>query len=303
MSAGFPATVWFAAAGMLPLSAANFGAGQGRPAPRIERKTCVAPDGVTIVYSVAGRGETTLVFVHGGLADRTFYDRQLTVFADRYRVIALDLAGHGESGTNRKKWGVPEFGADVKAVVDAEQGKQVVLFGNSLGGPVAIEAALLMPGRVIGVVGIDTFQDLGHPDTPEYRREESEFMQKRLESFRQDFAGAVKAMVRMLFHPDADPSLVAETERRMARTSPAAAYATLAGLAGYDVNAPARKLAVPLRAINGDLYPTNIQSARKVKPDFDAVLMRHIGHYPMLESPAAFEQHVARFVAELTDGK
>jgi len=71
--------------------------------------------------------------------------------------------GHGESGTNRARWGLPEFGADVKAVVDAERLTRVVLFGNSLGGPAAVEAALLLPGRVVGVVGIDTFQDLGHP--------------------------------------------------------------------------------------------------------------------------------------------
>jgi len=53
----------------------------------IERKTYEAPDGVTIVYSAAGVGETALVFVHGGLVDRTFYDRQLKAFAGRYRVV------------------------------------------------------------------------------------------------------------------------------------------------------------------------------------------------------------------------
>lgn len=62
----------------------------------IERKTCQVPDGVTIVYSAAGVGDTALVFVHGGLADRTFYDAQEKAFADRFRVVALDLAGHGE---------------------------------------------------------------------------------------------------------------------------------------------------------------------------------------------------------------
>lgn len=43
----------------------------------IERKTCLAPDGVTIMYSAAGVGETALVFVHGGLADRSFFEGQL----------------------------------------------------------------------------------------------------------------------------------------------------------------------------------------------------------------------------------
>jgi len=120
--------------------------------------------------AAAGAGEPALVFIHGGLADRTFFDGQLKAFAGRYRVIALDLAGHGESGANRTKWGIPEFGADVKAVVEAEKLKRVILFGNSLGGPTAIEAALLLPDRVIGVVGIDTFQSLDYSMTTEVAR-------------------------------------------------------------------------------------------------------------------------------------
>jgi len=259
----------------------------------------VAPDGITIVYSAAGAGDTALVFVHGGFADRTFFDRQFDAFSGRYRVIALDLAGHGESGRSRETWGIPQFGADVKAVVEAEKLNRVVLFGNSLGGPVAIEAALLLPGKVIGVVGIDTFQNIGHPDTPDYARQVAEATRQRADGFKTDFAGSVHAMVKMLFHADADPRLVAEAERRMSRTSPEVASAMLASIAGYDVNAPARKLTVPLRAINGDLYPTDVQVIRKVKADFAAVVMQHMGHYPMLERPEEFNRHVAASVEAL----
>jgi len=103
------------------------------PGVAAERKTCLAPDGVTIVYSAAGAGDTALVFVHGGMADRSFFGGQLDALASRYRVVAVDLAGHGESGRNRTKWGISAFAADVKAVVDAEHLRRVVLFGNSLG--------------------------------------------------------------------------------------------------------------------------------------------------------------------------
>jgi hypothetical protein len=53
-------------------------------------------------------------------------------------------------------------------------------------------------------------------------------------------------------------------------------------LAGYDPRQSARRLSVPLRAINGDLYPTDVEGVRKVKPDFAVVIMDHMGHYPML---------------------
>jgi len=284
--------------GLIPivaLAALVFGAaalgGEGMSAS-IERKTCLAPDGVTIVYSASGAGEIALVFIHGGLAERSFFTDQLRAFADSYRVIALDLAGHGESGANRTKWGIPEFGADVKAVVDAEKLKRVILFGNSLGGPTAIEAALLLGGRVIGVVGIDSFQFLDRITAEEARQ--------RAEAFRDDYSGNVKQMVQALFHPDADPALMADAERRMSRTSPEAAYSMFMSMAGYDQAGPARRLTVPLRAINGDLYPTDIQAVRKVKADFDAKVMKHMGHYPMLERPDEFNRHVAAIVKELS---
>ncbi len=282
-------------AGVLVLVVAVAAAARGqRPtAPQIERKTCAAPDGVTIVYSAAGAGEPALVFIHGGLADRSFYDAQLKAFADRYRVIAVDLAGHGESGGNRTKWGIPEFGADVKAVADAEKLQRIVLFGNSLGGPVAAEAALLLQSRAIGVVAVDTFQRVDYTLAPEDAK-------KRAEAFRADYAGNMKAMVKQLFHPDADPAVMADAEKRMMRNSPETAYRMFMGMSGYDLGAAVGRLAVPVRAINGDLYPTDVPAVRKVHADFDVIVMKHMGHYPMLERPDEFNRHVATIVSELT---
>ncbi len=263
-------------------------------APRApERKTCTAADGVRIVYSAAGSGEPALVFIHGGLANRSFWDEQIKAFAPHHRVIALDLPGHGESGADRKKWGLPEFGDDVRAVVEAERLGRVVIFGNSLGGPVAIEAALRLPGKVLGVVGVDTFQTLNYKMNAGQARE-------RAEAFRQDYAGSVKAMVKALFHADASPALVSEAERRMAHTPPEAAYQMFLSMADYDTAAAAGRLTVPLRAINGDLFSTDIAGVRRVKPDFDAIVMTHMGHYPMLERPAEFDRHVGDVVSGLS---
>lgn len=284
-----------AAIGIVYLGAAGPNQEESKMDAGIERKTCRAPDGVRIVYSASGKGEPALVFIHGGLADRTFWDAQLKAFAGRHRILALDLAGHGESAANRKKWGIPEFGADVRTVVDAEKVKTVIIFGNSLGGPVAIEAALLLPGRAMGVVGVDTFQELSAITDDEAKQ--------RAELFKRDFAGALGEMVKALFHPDADPALVADAEQRMARSSPEAAYPMLLSLAGYDTGASARRLTIPLRTINGDLYPTDVEAVRRVKADFRAIVMPHMGHYPMLERPDEFNRHVASVVAEISKSR
>jgi pimeloyl-ACP methyl ester carboxylesterase len=267
--------------------------------PRVERRTCLAPDGVEIVYSAAGAGRTALLFVHGGMADRSFYDGQLKTFADRYRVLAVDLGGHGESGANRKDWSLPVLGADIRAVADAERLDRVVLFGNSLGGPAVLEAARLLGSRAIGVVGVDTFQDLGVVYEGDLARRRDEFMAKRLEAFRTDYAAAMRSMIAMLFHKDADPALVRRIEQRMLKTPQRVAVAVLGGLAGYDQAAAARALKIPVRTINGDLYATDVAQIRRVVPDFEAIVMPHTGHYPMLEKPEEFNRHVAAAVAAL----
>jgi pimeloyl-ACP methyl ester carboxylesterase len=263
------------------------------------RKTVVASDGVEIVYSAAGAGETTLVFIHGGLADRTFFDRQLDAFSDRYRVLAIDLAGHGESSKHRDPWTIQRAGEDVAGVVRMEKVRRAILFGNSLGGPVAIEAALLLPERAAGVVGIDTFQDVGHTDSPEYAQQLEQHIRRQTEAFNRDYAGSVHAMVTSLFHKDADPALMRDAEQRMQRTPRDAVVRMFAGMAGYNTGRVARRLTVPLRAINGDLFPTDIERIRSVKPDFDAIVMEHMGHYPMLERPAEFNAHAATVAGEL----
>ncbi len=264
-----------------------------------ERKTCKAADGVSIVYTAAGSGEPALVFIHGGFANRSFWDEQVEAFAPRHRVVALDLPGHGESGADRKKWGMPELGDDVRAVVEAEGLSKLVLFGNSLGGPIAVEAALRLPGKVLGVVGIDTFQMLGGQPVEQARRQ--------AEAFRSDYAGSIKAMVKRLFHPDAPPALMADAEQRMLHTPPEVAYQILLSLGSYDEVAAVGRLTVPLLAINGDLYGTDLTNVRNVKPDFEAIVMKHMGHYPMLERPRELDGHVSEVVAALArhaaDGK
>src|SRR5207253_5827184 len=113
--------------------------------------TATSPDGIPIRYHAAGKGDPALMFVHCGGCERGFWDGQVAYFAAKHRVVALDLAGHGQSGSGRKDWTMQAFGQDVVSVVEALGLKRVVLIGHSLGGPVVLEAARSMPGRVAGL--------------------------------------------------------------------------------------------------------------------------------------------------------
>jgi pimeloyl-ACP methyl ester carboxylesterase len=253
-------------------------------------------DGVEIAYTAAGAGSTALLFIHGGLADRTFWAPQLEALADRYRLVAIDLAGHGESGTSRRAWTIPAFGEDARAVADALKLERVVILGNSLGGAVALEAARLLRGRAIAVVGVDTLHDLTQTFAPEEAK-------ARAAAFRKDFAGTCRAMVNQLFHPDTYPDLRAWAERRMLAMPPDVVVGIMEGFAGYDLAAASKAAGVPIRVINGDLWPTATEKNRTVVPDFDAVIMKGAGHYPMLERPEEFTRLLRDIVSGLPRAK
>jgi sigma-B regulation protein RsbQ len=228
-------------------------------------------DGVEIVYSARGAGETALVFIHGGLADREFWAPQLSALADAFRVVALDLGGHGSSGRNRKARTIAAFGEDARAVVEALALKRVVLIGNSLGGPVALEAAGLLRGRVLGVIAVDTLHDATAALDPAESR-------KRAAAFRIDFSRTCRAMVSSLFHKGMQQELHAWAERRMCAMPPAVVADMMDRFSGYDLAAAVRAAGVPIRAINGDLWPTDIERTRSLAPDFNAVILKGAGH-------------------------
>jgi pimeloyl-ACP methyl ester carboxylesterase len=252
-------------------------------------------DGVEIVYWERGSGDTALVFIHGGLADRAFWAPQLSGLSGDFRVVALDLGGHGASGRGRAAWTIAAFAEDVRAVVEALGLKRVVLIGNSMGGPVALEAARLLRGRVIGVVGVDTLQDAT-------ARIDPAIFHERAEAFRKDFPGTCRALVDSLFHPGAQKELHAWAGRRMCAMPPEIVANMMDGFGSYDMAAGFRGAGAPIRAINGDLWPTRIDHNRGVTPDFDAVVMKNAGHYPMLERPEEFNRLLVAMVRNLESG-
>ncbi|MCI0585593.1 MAG: alpha/beta hydrolase [Planctomycetes bacterium] len=85
----------------------------------------------------------------------------------------------------------------------------------------------------------------------------------------------------------------------MSAMSPDVVAGIMEGLGGYDFAGAFWGAGVPIRAINGDLWPTNVEPNRTVSPGFDAVIMTGAGHYPMLERPGEFNRHLVEIVKDL----
>jgi len=251
-------------------------------------------DGVPIAYTVVGEGDGALLFIHGWACDRYYWTSQLYDFADTHKVVAVDLAGHGDSGSDRLEWTVESLARDVQAVVDHLELNSVILVGHSMGGPVAIEAARLMPDRVVGVIGVDTLHDVNYVYGDEW--------EQILVAYEADFAGTCTQFVGQMFLEDADAGLVTEITDDMCEISPEIGIALLRAFPGYDLSGSLAGVEVPVWSINSPQWPTNVENNRNVDPDFDVLIIEGSGHFPMREKREEFDRLLEQVIEEITSG-
>lgn len=251
----------------------------------------ISADGVPIHYEVYGTGRPALLFVHGWTCDRSYWGRQIGRFARQYQVVAVDLAGHGESGLDRQAWTIPAFGEDVAAVVDKLGLEQVVLIGHSMGGPVIIEAARQMPDRVVGLVGADTYRNVGQAWTQEQ-------IDEILAPFRANFTEASRQYVRNMFIPESDRALVEHIVADMSASPPEVGVGAMAGNRSNAGNLAAalQQVKAPIVAINSDYRPNDIGSAQRcgIKVRF----MSGVGHFVMMEDAETFNSLLEEVIKE-----
>jgi pimeloyl-ACP methyl ester carboxylesterase len=248
--------------------------------PRVA--TCTSFDGVPIVYETAGSRGPVLVFIHGWSCGRAFW-REQTALADAFRVIALDLAGHGASAdaSARRAWSMIAFARDVEAVIAAAGVDDVVLVGHSMGGAVAVETALLLGDRCRLVLGIDTFTDERF-----YGGRPAAEIAERCAAFRDDFAGTMTRMVEQITAPATDRATVRWIADAMAATRVDDAIAALGALLAWNAAARWPQLACPVATINCAMLESPEHAIALA--GLRLHLMDGVGHFPMLEAPARF---------------
>ena len=260
--------------------------------------TVRAPDGVEIAYDTRGKGDIALVFIHGWACDRSFWREQLDAFASDYRIVSLDLAGHGQSKADRTVWSVTSLAGDVQAVVEKLDLKKVILVGHSLGGLVALEAASLMPGRILAVVGTDTL----HNTKIQYTEEG---VQPALTAFNADFQQTMTAFVRSMFPENPNSPVADWVVSKACSANRQAVLAIIRETPNLDIKQGFSAANVPIRCINVAPYPpanteTKLETNRRYA-DFDAIIMPRTGHFPMLERPKEFNSNLRKILADLTN--
>jgi len=261
--------------------------------------SCSRPKPPEISYHVYGEGERVLLFIHGWCINGSYWKNQVDAFQDRYRVITVDLAGHGDSKVNRTDWSFDRYADDIVDIVKFLDLKNVVLIGHSMAGSIITRVANKEPDRIAGVIGVDNFKDLSAPlDSNQLSQTE-----QLMDLLRKDYRNtAVEISRATLFSPTTDSSVVARVLNDVANANSQASIASIESVMNeYQYERKFLKgLKIPLYLINSDVSPTNVDSLERYCGDSVIVkLVAGTGHYPMIEKPAEFNNRLHEILNEM----
>lgn len=252
-------------------------------------------EGARIHWAEAGRADApALVLLHGVGADHHLFDAVTPLLAADFRVIGIDLRGHGQSGASEGDYTMKLLAEDVLAVMDAAGIERAHVCGVSLGGMVAMRLALLAPERIGRLLLCCTSAYMG-----------PEFWGARVKAVReQGLEGIADAAVSKVLSADyaaAHPDYVRSARDKLAAMSVTGYTGCGAAIRDMDllgelpglampvlVMAGARDEATPFRG-HGDRILAAVPRARAI--EFPT------GHWACVEDPDLFARTVRDFAS------
>ncbi|QBR02119.1 alpha/beta fold hydrolase [Paraburkholderia pallida] len=258
----------------------------------------IETNGTRIHVTQRGSGELALVFLHyyGG-SSRT-WDTVANQLSERYRIVATDHRGWGESDAPADGYGIADLAADAEGVIAALGLQRYVLVGHSMGGKVAQLIASRRPSGLEGLVLIAP-----SPPSPMLLSDEQ----------RATLSGAYQSREAVEFVIDhvltAKPLDAACREQIIEdslRAAPQAKAAWPNVAMREDITAAAASIAAPTIVISGELDQVDRVATLEAEllpriPHAAMHILPGVGHLSPLEAPAEVARIIGRFAAALED--
>lgn len=159
---------------------------------------------INISYTDTGKG-TAMVFLHGFLENSTMWDFFTAEFSKKYRVITIDLLGHGDTECLGYIHTMEDMADMVHAVLRELHIRKAVFVGHSMGGYVALAMAELYPDMVKGIV---LQNSTSRPDSEERKQNRD----RAIKAVKQSYTNFVRMSIANLFSEDNRDRLAAEIE-------------------------------------------------------------------------------------------
>lgn len=250
--------------------------------------------GFNISYDAAGpRSDATVVLIHGWACDASFWRLQMRELSRRFRVLAVDLPGHGRSDKPQITYDGALFAQAVRAIMDVEKVQRAVLIGHSMGTEIAGRLVNDMPDRVLALVSLDgvVITDWTEAGIREVRQWGASMRSSSGVEVRRKF-------IEGLFTAATPPELRTEIVTGMLATPSHVAASAMESAPRWDFRSSIQK---PVLAIS-----TQKGSERRRKmhqqafADLEYIEMERVGHFLHMEKPAEVNAMVIRFLDRVT---
>jgi pimeloyl-ACP methyl ester carboxylesterase len=254
-------------------------------------------DGMTIHSTSTGKGAKTLMLVHGWTCDGTSWAENVPELSKHYRVITLDLPGHGKSGSPKDgKITMDLFARAVEAVRAEQKVDKIILVGHSMGTPVIRQYAHLYPQHVAALVLVDGVvlappRQGAPPPVPIL--DPAKIMSPEGLQLRE-------TMIKGMFTPKTPKDVQDRVLKMMLAAPPATAAGAM--VATFDPSGTnSDVMAVPAYGIFAEKSFALSATAfmKTVLPKLEYVEMPGTGHFVMMEQPQEFNRLLMKFVESL----
>lgn len=261
--------------------------------PRVER------DGIAIHYQERGSGPP-LLLGHSFLCSGAMWEPQLAPLSEAHRVVNVDLRGHGESGRVERPFTLYDLVGDMLAVLDHLGVERAIWAGLSIGGMVALRAALEAPERVAALLLLDTHAGREAPSKRLQYRVMA--LAARVVGLR-PMAGGVRRAMFGATTLRANAALVADWTERMVASDERSMHFAMQTLWARDtVVARLDRIRVPALVLVGEedraLPPAYSEEIHAGLPDSRLVVVPGAGHLATLEQPEAVTRAMLAFLRE-----
>ena len=253
-------------------------------------------DGVKIYHEEIGDGDTALVFIGGwGVPTaKKVWKHQLS-FSSKYRVVLIDLAGHGESGKNRENYSMELFAQDVRAVIEKLDLRNIILIGHSMSGAVILETEKLLSDRIIGLIPVDSL--FLNPERS-YIGKRNEVIKEIVKPLENAFTPTVIGLFRSFLSDRFDPLDAEEIQKTPLSLDKRSMISAFVELQKWDVHSALPEITKPIKCIlAGKDFPQ--ESRDEYNQFFDTVYLEDVGHLLFIEDPIRFNESLDACISEL----
>ncbi len=231
-------------------------------------------------------GLRTLVFVHGSGGSHLLWNYQRQFFEESYNVVAVDLPGHGEAGSDGED-SIGAYAGHLLNLLRTIPGDVYCLFGHSLGGAIIQEFTLLHPQYVEALVLVGTGARL-------------RVLPEILEGIQERFDETVRSICHYAFSKKTPPDLIEKGIETMLKAKPAVLYGDFAACDRFDIIDRVGTIRVPTLVVCGSddmLTPPKYAHFLAEKIEGAQVeIIEGAGHMVMIERPHEFNRSVMEFL-------